>query len=68
MTRNRCLDQLKHLQVQHRLLGREITETEFEKLIIEDLTGTLPVTDDKLLVRELNRELEAIIASMPGWF
>ncbi len=65
MTRNRCLDQLKHLQVQHRLLGREITETEFEKLIIEDLTGTLPVTDDKLLVRELNRELEAIIASMP---
>lgn len=65
MTRNRCLDQLKHLQVQHRLLGREITETEFEKLIIEDLTGTLSVTDDKLLVRELNRELEAIIASMP---
>lgn len=65
MTRNRCLDQLKHLHVQHRLLGREITETEFEKLIIEDLTGTLSVTDDKLLVRELNRELEAIIASMP---
>ena len=65
MTRNRCLDYLKHLSVKHRIFGQELPASELEKLIAEDFSGGQRATDDDLVRAELDREVDRIIETMP---
>ncbi len=66
MTRNRCLDILRHLSVKRNIIDTNIgISPEEEFLFIEDLVGDGESTDDKLLLSDLNRELDRIIDSLP---
>ena len=66
MTRNRCLDILRHLSVKRNIIDTNIgISPEEEFLFIEDLVGDGESTDEKLLLSDLNRELDRIIDSLP---
>ena len=65
MTRNRCLDYLKHISVKHRIMGQEVADVDFEKLVIEDLAFKLEATDNDLLMAELDRKVKSISATLP---
>lgn len=65
MTRNRCLDQLKHLSVKHRILGRKFPGEDLEKLALEDFSGDFSSSDALLIQDELDKTLNQAIASLP---
>ena len=65
MTRNRCLDHLKHLSVKHRVINGEVSFSNLEKLTIEDFVGNASPTEDMLIMNELNKELTRIIGTLP---
>lgn len=67
MTRNRCLDILRHLSVKRKIIDTNIgISPEEELLFMEDLLGNEESTDDNLLLTDLNRELDSILNSLPS--
>lgn len=65
MTKNRCLDHLKHLSVEHKVISSDITSSSLERLVGEDLSGNFPSAEDDLLADELNKELNRLIDTLP---